>query len=322
MGFSTAPGSIEKTDWIWVNGELVRWDECKVHVLTHGLHYASGVFEGIRAYETPAGPAVFRLHEHMRRLVDSARVYRMAPEYSVEELEAAVLETIASNGLRSCYIRPLVFRGYNSLGVNPLKCPIETVIAAFPWGAYLGADALENGVDVKVSSWSRAASNTFPTVAKATANYANSTLIKMEAVKEGFSEGIALDTEGYLSEGSGENIFLVRDGRLLTPGLDCAILPGITRDTIIQLARRRGLEVQETRIPRSALYIMDEIFFTGTAAEVTPIRSVDHVPIGSGRRGPITERLQADYLALVKGETPDEDGWLTPVPAQAERSAG
>jgi branched-chain amino acid aminotransferase len=321
MGFSTAPGNIQKSEWIWVNGELVRWDECRVHALTHGLHYASGVFEGIRAYETADGPAVFRLHEHMRRLIDSARVYRMDVPYSVEQLEQATLEMIGANRLSACYVRPLVFRGYGSLGVNPLTCPVETVIAAFPWGTYLGKDALENGVDVKVSSWSRARSNTFPTVAKATANYANGALIKMEAVAEGFSEGIALDTDGYVSEGSGENIFLVRDGRILTPGLDCAILPGITRDTVITLARRRGIEVVETRIPRSALYIMDEIFFTGTAAEVTPIRSVDRVPIGAGKRGPITEQLQADYLALVRGEVPDEDGWRTLVPARAESSA-
>jgi branched-chain amino acid aminotransferase len=313
MAFRSVDGGIQKTENIWVNGELVPWDDCNVHVLTHAMHYGSGVFEGIRCYETASGPAVLRLREHVKRLFDSAHVYRMEIPFSPEELEDACLEIIEVNSLKSCYLRPLAFRGYGSLGVNPLKCPVEVIIAAFPWGRYLGEEALTEGVDVRVSSWNRMAPNTFPAVAKTTANYANSQLIKMEAIADGYVEGIALDTRGYVSEGSGENIFLVRDGRVLTPSLGCSILPGLTRDCVMTLARDRGLEVVETELPRAALYQADELFFTGTAAEVTPIRSVDRVTIGSGRRGPVTQALQEEFFGILDGSVEDRHGWLRPV---------
>ncbi len=314
---SSVDGGIEKSAFVWVNGDLVPWAECQVHVLTHALHYGSAVFEGIRCYETPAGPAVFRLDEHCRRLVDSAKVYRMDIGYTAEELARATVETIAANKLRSCYIRPIAFRGYRALGVNPLTCPVEVVIAAFPWGKYLGKDATENGVDVRVASWQRMSPNTLPALAKTSANYANSALIKMEALADGYAEGIALDTRGNVSEGSGENIFLVRDGRLLTPSLACSILPGITRDCVMTLARRRGLEVREAEMPRSMLYHAQEVFFTGTAAEITPIRSVDRQQVGSGKRGPITEALQEEYFGITSGRLADDFGWLTQVVAES-----
>ena len=313
---STVDGGIEKSQFIWVNGDLVPWDDCKVHVLTHAIHYGSAVFEGIRCYETVRGPAVFRLQEHCRRLVDSAKVYRMTLEATAPQLADGILRTIAANKLKACYIRPIVFRGYRALGVNPLTCPVETIVATFPWGKYLGKDATENGVDVRVSSWQRMPPNTLPALAKTSANYANSALIKMEALADGYAEGIALDVNGNVSEGSGENIFLVRDGRLMTPSLACSILPGITRDTVMTLARSRGLEVVETQIPRSALYHADEIFFTGTAAEITPIRSVDRQPVGAGRRGPITAALQEDFFGVVSGRAQDPHGWLVPVPGE------
>ena len=313
MAFRSVDGGIEKTRSIWVNGELVPWEDCNVHVLTHAMHYGSGVFEGIRCYETSSGPAVLRLREHVKRLFDSAHVYRMEIPFTPEELEDACLEIIEVNELKACYLRPLAFRGYGSLGVNPLKCPVEVIIAAFPWGRYLGEEALTEGVDVRVSSWNRMAPNTFPAVAKTTANYANSQLIKMEALADGYVEGIALDTRGYVSEGSGENIFLVRDGRILTPSLGCSILPGLTRDCVMTLARDQDLEVVETEIPRAALYQADELFFTGTAAEVTPIRSVDRVTIGAGRRGPITEALQSAFFSVLDGSAEDRHGWLRAV---------
>jgi branched-chain amino acid aminotransferase len=318
---ATVDGGIEKTEKVWVNGDLLPWDECKVHVLTHALHYASAVFEGVRCYDTERGPAVFRVGDHAQRLLESGRVYRMDIPYTREQLEAAVLETIAANRLGACYVRPIAFRGYRALGVNPLTCPVEVVIAAFPWGKYLGKDAHENGVDVRVSSWTRMPANSLPAQAKTSANYANSALIKMEALADGYAEGIALDGNGNVSEGSGENIFLVRDGRLETPSLGCSVLPGITRDCVIRLARRLGLEVVETQLPRTALYTADEIFFTGTAAEITPIRSVDRQPVASGTRGPVTRRIQEEFFAITSGRAEDSFGWLTEVSSEARPKA-
>lgn len=302
---------------IWLNGELVAHEDAKIHVLSHVVHYGSSVFEGIRSYKTERGPAIFRLREHMRRLVDSAKIYRMEVPYTVDELCEAAVETVAESGLDACYLRPVVYRGYGTMGVNPIKNPVETMIAVWNWGRYLGAEALEEGVDVQVSSWNRNAPNTTPSMAKAGGNYLNGSLIKMEAVLNGFVEGIALSVEGYLSEGSGENLFLIRDGKIYTPPQALAILPGITRDTIITLAQERGYEVVETLLPREALYLADELFFTGTAAEVTPIRSVDHYTIGEGRRGPITEELQTAYLDTVEGRA-GRDEWLTVVTRKAE----
>jgi len=306
---------------IWFNGRLIPFEDASVHVLSHVIHYGSCVFEGIRCYETEQGSGVFRLHEHMRRLYDSAKIYRMDLEYSQEELEAAVLETIAESGLKSCYIRPVIFRGTGSLGVNPLKSKVEVFIAVWEWGAYLGPEALENGVDVGVASWHRMAPNTFPAMAKAGGNYLNAGLVKMDAVLNGFSEGIMLSVDGYVAEGSGENLFLIRDEKIFTAPSTLSILPGITRDTIITLAREMGYEVVERAIPREALIIADELFFTGTAAEVTPIRSVDHYKIGSGARGPITKRIQDAFFDVVKAGN-DRHGWLTPIPARVEALAG
>ncbi len=298
---------------IWMNGKLVPWDEARIHVLSHVVHYGSSVFEGIRCYDTKRGPAVFRLREHVRRLFDSAKIYRMPLPFSVDQVVAACLETVKANGFRACYIRPVAFRGYGDVGVNPLGCPVDVVVAAWGWGAYLGTEALERGVDVQVSSWTRLAPNTLPAMAKAGANYANSQLIKMEALANGFSEGIALDSHGYVSEGSGENLFLVRDGRIVTPPLGASILPGITRASVIVLARELGLEVAEQRIPREALYVADEIFFTGTAAEITPVRSVDRVEVGPGRPGPITKKIDAAFRAILSGDVTDRHGWLEPL---------
>jgi branched-chain amino acid aminotransferase len=295
---------------IWFNGDLVPFERATVHVLTHALHYGSSVFEGIRCYHTEQGSAVMRLPEHMRRLIDSAKIYRMEIPYSQEELETAVLETIRESGLKACYVRPLVFRGVGPMGVNPLQNPVETVIAVWEWGAYLGAGALEQGVDVHVASWNRMAPNTFPALAKAGGNYLNASLVKMDAVLNGYTEGIMLTTDGYVAEGSGENLFLIRDGKIFTAPVGLSILPGITRDAIMTLALERGYEVIDQRIPREALYLADEIFFTGTAAEITPIRSVDKHQVGEGRRGPITAELQEAYFDVVlRGEDPH--GWLS-----------
>lgn len=304
MGF---PG----TGKIWMNGTLVAWAEAKIHVASHVIHYGTGVFEGIRCYRTPAGSAVFRLGAHMRRLVDSAKIYRMEYRFDQAALEAAVLETIAANGLEACYIRPIIYRGYEALGVNPFPCPVDGAILVWEWGAYLGADAQEKGVDVCISSWNRSAPNTFPSLAKATANYANSGLIKMEAMEDGYSEGIALDTFGYLSEGSGQNLFLVRGGVIYTPPINEAILPGITRESVMILARDLGLEVREAALQRESLYIADEVFLVGTAVEVTPVRSVDKIVVGSGKPGPVARQLQQAYFAVVRGEVADTRGWLT-----------
>ena len=309
------------TGKIWMNGSLVEWADAKIHVASHVIHYGSGVFEGARCYSTPRGSACFRLDAHMRRLIDSCKIYRMdTQDQSI--LTDAVLETIRANEFKACYIRPLVYRGYSELGVNPFPCPVDTAILCWEWGAYLGQGGLENGVDACVSSWNRAAPNTFPTLAKSSANYANSQLIKMEAIIEGYSEGIALDVNGLLSEGSGQNLFLVRDNVILTPSLTSSILPGITRDSVITLARDAGFTVREEALPREMLYICDEAFFVGTAAEVTPIRTVDKITIGNGRRGPVTEALQTAFFDVINGKTPDRHGWLTYVyPGEPLQSA-
>ena len=298
------------TGKIWMNGELVEWADAKIHVASHVIHYGSGVFEGARCYDTPRGSACFRLDAHLERLFDSAKIYRMEPRVSYDEIHKAVLDTIKANEMKACYIRPIVYRGYHTLGVNPFPCPVDTAVILWDWGAYLGQDALANGVDVCVSSWSRSAPNTFPTLAKTSANYANSALIKMEAVAEGYSEGIALDTGGYLSEGSGQNLFLVRHDVIYTPPITASILPGITRDSVLTIARDLGFQVREEMLPRELLYIADEAFFAGTAVEITPIRSVDKIPIGNGRRGPITESIQQTFFDIINGKAADTHGWL------------
>ena len=310
----------EEVKKVWMNGKLVDFADAKVHVFTHAIHYGSGLFEGIRCYVTKnQGPAIFRLKEHTRRMYDSAKIFRMEIPFTPEEFMQACLETVRANEFQDCYLRPLVYRGFYSLGVFPGACPVDVVVAAWRWGKYLGVEAIENGVDVRVSSWNRMAPNTLPALAKATGNYVNSILIRQEAAIDGYAEGIALDVDGYVSEGSGENVFIVRDGKIYTPPLGASILAGITRDSIIRIARDLGLEVSESLIPREALYIADEVFFTGTAAEVTPIRSIDRITIGLGKRGPITERIQKEYFAYIGGEVPDRYHWLTPV--YAERAA-
>jgi len=316
------------TGKIWMNGSLVDWADARIHIASHVIHYGSGVFEGARCYNTPRGSACFRLDSHMRRLLDSCKIYRMAPQFDQAGMTEAVLETIRANEFKACYIRPIIYRGYNALGVNPFPCPVDAAVLTWEWGAYLGEDALKNGVDVRVSSWSRSAPNTLPTLAKTSANYANSSLIKMEAITEGYSEGIALDTFGYLSEGSGQNLFVVRDNLLYTPPLTASILPGITRDSVLTLARELGFRVREEMLPRELLYICDEAFFAGTAVEITPIRSVDKITIGNGRRGPITEAIQTAFFDIINGEAPDRHGWLTyvypgePLQAAAAGAAG
>ena len=298
---------------IWFNGKLVPYEDAKIHVLSHVVHYGSSVFEGIRCYATDQGSGIFRLREHMQRLYDSAKIYRMEIPFDIETLEAATLETITESGLKSCYIRPVVFRGMGSMGVNPLKNEVDTVIAVWEWGAYLGPEALEQGVDVQVASWSRMAPNTLPALAKAGGNYLNASLVKMDAILNGFNEGIMLNKQGYVGEGSGENLFLVKDDVIYTAPTSLSILPGITRDSLITLAEGFGYTIKEQLIPREALYLADELFFTGTAAEVTPIRSVDHHKIGSGKRGPVTEKLQKAFFDIVHNGN-DPHGWLTSVP--------
>jgi branched-chain amino acid aminotransferase len=305
--------AFSETGKIWMNGRLVDWKDATVHVATHALHYGSGVFEGIRAYDSPRGTNVFRLPEHMRRLWDSLRIYRMESPYSLAQLTDAVIDTIRANAYKSCYIRPLLYRGYSQLGVNPLPCPVEASIIVWEWDAYLGDDAGAKGVDVGVSSWTRIAPNTFPALAKATANYANSGLIKMQAAVDGYAEGIALDESGLLSEGSGQNLFLVRDSVVYTPSLTSSILQGITRDTVLALTRDLGFELREQPLPREFLYLADEAFFCGTAVEITHIRSIDKITVGDGRRGPVTAALQERFFGIVRGELTDQHGWLTPV---------
>ncbi|MEK7406409.1 MAG: branched-chain amino acid transaminase [Acidobacteriota bacterium] len=301
------------TEKIWRNGAFIPWQDAKIHVLSHVVSYGSSVFEGIRCYASQSGPAIFRLHDHIRRMLDSAKIYRIDVGYSAEQLAEAMIELVRVNRMNACYIRPIVLRGYGDIGVHAGKNPIEVFVACWEWGRYLGEEALAQGVDVCVSSWTRLAPNTLPALSKAGANYMNSQLIKMEAVINGYQEGIALDAAGYVSEGSGENIFVVRDGRILTPPLGASVLPGITRDTVLRLAQELAIPVVETIVPREMLYIADEVFFSGTAAEITPIRSIDRILVGTGRRGPVAERLQKEFFAIIDGATPDRHGWLTPV---------
>ncbi len=308
-------------EWIWRNGEFVKWEEATVHVTTHALHYGSSVFEGIRAYATPNGPAVFRLQPHTRRLFNSAKIARIEMPHTEDEINAAIIETIQRNGHESCYVRPLVFRGAGKLGVEGRKNPTETIILTMEWGRYLGNEAIEQGVDVQVSSWRRIAPDTFASMAKIGGQYVNSQFVTMEAADNGFTEGIALDYSGYVSEGAGENIFVIVDGVVYTPGAWSSILLGITRDTALTLLRDMGHEIRFEPIARDMLYIADEIFFTGTAAEITPVRSVDRVQVGQGRPGPITQAVQAEFFALTSGQKPDRYGWLTPV-RQSEPTAG
>lgn len=300
-----------KADKIWFNGELVNWDDAKIHVLSHVVHYGSSVFEGMRCYSTKKGPACFRLDDHVNRLFDGCKIYRMPIAYSREQIKDAILETIRANRLRACYVRPIVFRGYGSLGVDPSNCPIDTVIAVWEWGKYLGPEALEKGVAVRISSWNRMAPNTLPALAKGGGHYMNSQLMKLEAISDGYSESIALDVSGHVSEGSGENLFLVKNGAIYTPSSGASILPGVTRHSVIVLARDLGIRVHQQPVPRETLYIADEVFFTGTAAEITPISSIDRIPVGEGVRGPIAARLQEAFFSIVSGEGPDPHGWLT-----------
>ncbi len=296
---------------IWHNGKFIDWDNANIHVMSHVIHYASSVFEGIRCYSTPNGPAVFRLREHIQRLRNSAYIFRMEVDFSIDDLVNACLETVRINEFQECYLRPIIFRGYGPFGVNPMGNPIETYIASWVWGKYLGAEAMEEGVDVCVSSWARMSSNSLPATAKSAANYMNSQLIKMDAIKNGYVEGIALDSQGNVSEGSGENIFIVKDNILYTPPMSSAVLQGITRDSAMQLAKLLGYEVREQVMPRASLYIADEIFFTGTAAEITPVRSIDKIKIGNGARGPITAALQKEFFAITSGEKEAPGDWLT-----------
>lgn len=302
---------------VWKNGEFIDWADANIHVMAHVVNYGSSVFEGIRCYETENGPAVFRLTEHMQRLINSAKIYRMQTPFSRQDFCDAAVELVRLSGLEHCYLRPIVFRGLSdekpSFGVNPFPAPIDAYVAAWQWGKYLGEEALESGIDVCVSSWTRITTNSMPAMAKAGANYMNSQLIKMEAILGGYSEGIALDDRGFVSEGSGENLFLVNNGKLFTPPLGASVLPGITRDSVIQIARELGIEVVETNIQRAALYLADEVFFTGTAAEITPIRSVDKITVGEGHRGPLTARLQEEFFNIITAKRPAPFGadWLT-----------
>jgi branched-chain amino acid aminotransferase len=305
--------ALSKTEKIWHNGKFIRWDDAQVHVLSHVVNYGSGVFEGIRCYESEQGPAVFRLHDHMQRLVNSGHIYRMDVSFSVDELCQAALELVRANKLSACYIRPIVFRGYGDVGVDPRTCPIEVYMACWQWGKYLGEEGIKNGVDICVSSWNRPAPNTLPQMAKAVANYMSSQLIRMEAKINGYEEGIALDVNGYVSEGSGENVFIVKDGAVITPPFANSALPGITRDSILALCRDFDIAITEQMIPRELLYIADEVFLCGTAAEITPIRSIDRIRVGKGTRGPVTKRLQEEFFAITSGKKSDRHNWLSPV---------
>ncbi|MDP8225107.1 MAG: branched-chain amino acid transaminase [Candidatus Lernaella stagnicola] len=305
--FADVPGDTK----VFMNGEFINWEDATVHVMTHALHYGSSVFEGIRCYKTPKGPAVFRFHEHMKRLYNSAKMYRMTPEIPVAELSENVLEVIRLNNFEECYIRPIVFRGTGPFGVSPMNNSIDIAVCCWLWGSYLGPEALENGVNVHVSSWNRLAPNTMPALAKCGANYANGQLIKMEALLNGYAEGIALDVYGYVSEGSGENIFIVQGNTLTTTPLGNSVLPGITRDSVMTLAREAGYQVLEAPMPREMLYIADEVFFTGTAAEITPLANIDQIQIGAGKRGPVVKDLQERFFAVIDGDAEDKYGWLT-----------
>ena len=302
-----------RADYIWMNGKIIAWDQAQVHVFTHALHYGSSAFEGIRVYETVQGPALFRGREHYERLLYSCKVAHIPSPYTVEDYLQATREVVRANGQRSAYVRPLVFRGYNTLGVDGRGCPVEVIVASVPWGAYLGAEGLEKGVDVQVSSWRRMAPDTLNALAKIGGQYVNSQNIVMEAKDNGFTEGIALDVNGYVSEGSGENIFLILKGQIYTPPLGNSILGGITRDCASVIAQDLGYTVKESVIPRELLYMADEIFFTGTAAEITPVRSVDRMPVGNGKRGPITEKIQERFFGIISGELADEHGWFMPI---------
>ncbi len=310
------------TGTIWMNGSLVDWNDAKIHIASHVIHYGSGVFEGARCYDTARGPACFRLDAHMRRLFDSARIYRMDVPYEQQTLTDAVVDLIQINKFRACYIRPLIYRGYDTLGVHPAACPVDVAILLWEWPAYFTKEAIEEGIDVKISTWARNAPNTTPAMAKSVANYANAQLIKMEAAADGYTDGIALDTSGNLSEGSGQNIFIVRDGIIDTPPIGNSVLAGITRDCVITLARDLGFEVREQTLPRETLYLADEVFFVGTAVEVTPIRSVDKVKVGRGKRGPITETIQQRFFQIVRGDAPDTHGWLQYVNTPAATAPG
>jgi branched-chain amino acid aminotransferase len=310
--------AIQKTANIWHNGKLIPWDDAQLHVMSHVVNYGSSVFEGVRCYAPTGGPAIFRAQEHTQRLLDSAKIYRIDVDYTREELISAMVDLVKANGIWPCYMRPIVLRGYGEAGVNPFNSPTEVYICNYPWGKYLGSDA-EQGVDVCVSSWTRIAPNTLPAMAKSAANYMNSQLIKMEAIINGYVEGIALDANGYVSEGSGENVFVVRNGVLQTAPLGNSVLPGITRDSVLQIARELGIPVSEQGIPRELLYIADEAFFTGTAAEITPIRSVDKISVGKGVTGAITKAIQKEFYGIVRGEKADRFGWLTPVPVSSKQ---
>jgi branched-chain amino acid aminotransferase len=313
--------AIQKTDKIWHNGKFIPWDEATLHVMSHVVHYGSSVFEGIRCYAPPRGPAIFRAQEHIQRLIDSARIYRIDLDFTRDEIIQGMLDLVKNNGVWPCYIRPIVLRGYGEAGVNPFNSPTEVYICNYPWGKYLGSDAAQ-GVDVCISSWTRIAPNTLPAMAKSGANYMNSQLIKMEAIVNGYAEGIALDVNGYVSEGSGENLFVIRNGVLQTAPLGNSVLPGITRDSILQIARDLSIPVIEQQIPRESLYIADEVFFTGTAAEVTPIRSVDKISVGKGVVGPVTKSIQQEFYGIVRGEKADRHHWLTPVPVGSKQPVG
>ena len=313
--------AIEKTEKIWHNGKLIAWDEARIHVMSHVVNYGSSVFEGVRCYALPGGPAIFRAQEHAQRLLDSAKIYRIDVDYSAEELVAGMIQTVQRNRVWPCYIRPIVLRGYGEAGVNPFHSPTEVYICNYPWGKYLGTDA-EGGVDVCISSWTRIAPNTLPAMAKSGANYMNSQLIKMEAIVNGYVEGIALDSNGYVSEGSGENVFVVRQGTLQTAPLGNSVLPGITRDSVLRIARELGIPMVEQCIPRELLYIADEVFFTGTAAEITPVRSVDKISVGKGMAGPVTRAIHKEFYSIVRGEKPDRFKWLTPVTVDSKQPVG
>ncbi|HTX18721.1 MAG TPA: branched-chain amino acid transaminase [Bacteroidota bacterium] len=301
---------MNKVEKIWMNGKFVNWDDAKIHVLSHVVHYGSSWFEGIRCYGTKKGSAIFRLDRHVQRLFDSAKIYRAEIPFTKKEIESAIKETIKVNKMKACYIRPVVYRGYGDVGVSPIGCPIDVSIIVWEWGKYLGSDALDKGIDVRTASWSRPAPNTLPTMAKTGANYMNSQLIKLEALADGYAEGIALDVHGQISEGSGENIFVVRDGSIVTPPLIDALLPGVTRASVITLAKEAGISVTESHIPRELLYIADEVFFTGTAAEITPIRTIDRMTVGDGKPGPVTRELQKRFMKIVQ-DGKDSHGWLT-----------
>lgn len=302
---------IGETQWIWRDGSFIKWQDAQIHVLAHSVQFGSAVFEGIRCYATPKGPAVFRLREHLKRMMNSCKIYRMEPKWTIDQIIEATRELVRKNEIQSCYIRPMVIRGYGAAGMVPFDSPIETYLPCWPWGAYLGDDALEKGVDACIASWHRVAPNTIPAAAKIAGNYLSGQLIKMEALRNGYDEALALGPDGMLSEGSGQNVFVVDGGVLYTPPIDGTLLPGITRDTVITLAREAGIQVVVQEMPREALYTSDEVFVCGTASELTPIKSVDRLPVGDGKVGPITRKLQKRFLDIVNGRVDDPFGWMT-----------